>query len=93
MAEFSQYNMLKEAVRAKLTQNLSQPDIEKIEKDVRSEMEAEFKKKITALAAGSNTYQKFNSGFHFSVTKSHEKKKNKALGGRCSVAICLPSPS
>ena len=34
MAEFSQYNVLKEAVRAKLTKKLSQPDIEKIKKDV-----------------------------------------------------------
>ena len=54
MAEFSQYNLLKEAVRAKLTRNSSQPDIEKIKKDVRSDIEAEFRKKITALAAGSN---------------------------------------
>ena len=54
MTEFQQYNMLKEAVRAKLTRKTSQPDIEKIKKDVRSEMEAEFRKKITALAAGSN---------------------------------------
>ena len=54
MSEFSQYNVLKEAIRAKLTQKPSQPDIEKIKKDVRSEMEAEFRKKITALAAGSN---------------------------------------
>ena len=45
MAEFSQYNVLKEAVRAKLTRNSSQPDIEKIKKDVRVEMEAEFRKK------------------------------------------------
>ena len=34
MAEFSQYDALKEAVRAKLTRNSSQPDIEKIKKDV-----------------------------------------------------------
>ena len=45
MAEFSQYNVLKEAVRVKITRNSSQPDIEKIKKDVRSEMEAEFRKK------------------------------------------------
>ena len=32
MAEFQQYNVLKEAVRAKLTRNSSQPDIEKIKK-------------------------------------------------------------
>ena len=54
MAEFSQYNVLKEAVRAKLTKNPSQPDIEKIKKDIRSEIEAEFRKKINALADGSN---------------------------------------
>ena len=54
MAEFSQYNVLKEAVRSRLTRNSSQPDIEKIKKNVRSEMEAEFQKKINALVAGSN---------------------------------------
>ena len=51
MIEFDQYNMLKEAIRVKLSRNSSQPDIEKIKKDVRSEMEAEFRKKINALAA------------------------------------------
>ena len=51
MTEFQQYNVLKEAVRAKLTRKTSQPDIEKIKKDVRSEMEAEFRKKITALTS------------------------------------------
>ena len=54
MTEFEQYNVLKEAVRAKLTRNSSQPDIEKIKKDVRSEIEAEFQKKINALVAVSN---------------------------------------
>ena len=54
MSEFQQYNVLKEAVRAKLTRKSSQPDIEKIKKNIRSEMEAEFRKKITALAAVSN---------------------------------------
>ena len=54
MNEFQQYNVLKEAVRAKLTRNSSQPDIEKIKKDVRSEVEAEFRKKINALTAASN---------------------------------------
>ena len=34
MAEFSQYNVLKEAVRAKLTKNPSQPDILKIKKNM-----------------------------------------------------------
>ena len=53
MAEFSQYNTLKEAVRSKITRNPS-PDIENIKKNVRSEMEAEFQKKINALVAGSN---------------------------------------
>ena len=45
MAEFSQYNVLKEAVRAKLTKKTSQPDIEKIKKDVCSEIKAEYQKK------------------------------------------------
>ena len=45
MAEFSQYSVLKDAVRAKLTRQSSRPDVEKIKKDVRSEMEAEFRKK------------------------------------------------
>ena len=51
MAEFSQYNLLKDSVRAKLTRQPSRPDVEKIKKDVRTEMEAEFRKKITALTA------------------------------------------
>ena len=46
--------MLKDAVRAKLTRQSSRPDVEKIKKDIRSEVEAEFRKKITALAAGSS---------------------------------------
>ena len=50
IAEFSQYNVLKEAVRSKITRNPSQPDIEKIKKDARSEIEAEFQKKINALS-------------------------------------------
>ena len=71
MAEFSQYNVLKEAVRSKLTRNTSKPDIEKIKKDARSEVEAEFQKKKCTSHRFELTYQKFNSGFHFSVTKSH----------------------
>ena len=54
MAEFQQYNVLKEAVRAKLTKKPSQPDIEKIKKNVRIAMEAEFRKKINAIADASN---------------------------------------
>ena len=54
MTEFSQYNVLKEAVRAKLTRQSSRPNVEKIKKDVRGEVEAEFRKKINALAAVSN---------------------------------------
>jgi len=53
ITEFSQYNVLKDAVRAKLTRQPSRPDVEKIRKDVRGEVEEEFRKK-TALAAGSN---------------------------------------
>ena len=54
MDEYSQYKVLKQAVRAKLTKNPSRPDIEKIKKDVRSEIEEEFRKKIAALTGGSN---------------------------------------
>ena len=54
MAEFSQYNVLKENIRSKITRNSSQPDIEKIKKDVRSEVEVEFQKKNKAIVAGSN---------------------------------------
>ena len=54
IAEFSQYNVLKEAVRSKITRTPSQPDIEKIKKDARREVEADFQKKINALVAGSN---------------------------------------
>ena len=54
MAEFSQYNVLKEAVRSKITQNSSVPDIEKIKKDVLSEVEVEYQKKIKAIIDGSN---------------------------------------
>ena len=44
MAEYSQYNLLKDSIRSKLTKNSSQPDIEKIKRDARSEVEAEFQK-------------------------------------------------
>ena len=45
MAEYSQYNVLEDAVRAKLTRKSSQPDVEKIKKDLRTEIEADFRKK------------------------------------------------
>ena len=45
MTEFSQYNLLKDSVRAKITRHSSRPDVEKIKKDVRSEIEADFRKK------------------------------------------------
>jgi len=46
--------VLKEAVRAKLTRQPSQPDVEKIRKDIRSEVEEESRKKVNALTAASN---------------------------------------
>jgi len=52
MTEFSQYYVLKEAVRAKLTLQLSCLDVEKIKKNLHSKIETEFRKKI--LAIGSN---------------------------------------
>ena len=84
MAEFSQCNALKEGVRAKLTWNSSQPDIEKIKKDVRSEMEAEFRKNGHSGRQFELTYQKFHSGFHFSDKKSHVTLRDvsgEVLGG------------
>ena len=50
MTEFSQYNVLKDSVRAKLTRQSSRPDVEKIKKRDGDRLS----KKITALAAGSN---------------------------------------
>ena len=54
MTEFLQYSVLKESVRAKITRKSSQPDVEKLKKHLRTEIEADFRKKITDLAAGSN---------------------------------------
>jgi len=51
VTEFSQYNVLKEAVWAKLTRQPSRPDVEKIKKDVCREVEEEFRKKINAITA------------------------------------------
>ena len=41
MDEFSQYNVLKGAVRAKLTRKPSRPNIDKIKKEIRGEVELE----------------------------------------------------
>ena len=61
MAEFSQYNVLKEAVRAKLTRNSSQPVIQKItKKNVRSEIEEEYRKKKNKVVAGSKKLLKIH---------------------------------
>ena len=49
MTEFSLYNVLKEAFRAKLTRQLSRPDVVKIKQHVRSEMEAEFRINISKI--------------------------------------------
>jgi len=54
MAEFSQYNVLKATVRAKLTRKPSRPNIDKIKKDIRSEVEREFYTKINAATATSS---------------------------------------
>ena len=54
MAEFSQYNLLKDSVRAKLTHQSSRPDLERIKKDVRDEMETEFQAKKNQLIAALN---------------------------------------
>ena len=49
MTEFSQYNLLKDSVRAKLTRKSSRPDVEKIKKDLRTEIEADYRKKYPLL--------------------------------------------
>jgi len=54
MAEFSQYNMLKGAVRSKLTRKPSSPNIEKIKKKIREEVELENRKKMQAASAALN---------------------------------------
>jgi len=54
VTKFSQYNVLKEAVWAKLTRQPSRPDVEKTKQDIRCEVEEEFRKNRTALSAGSN---------------------------------------
>ena len=54
MTEYSQYNVLKDAVRAKLTRQSSRPDVEKIKKDIRSEVEVDYRQKINAITAGLN---------------------------------------
>ena len=48
--EFQQYNVLKQAVQAKITRQSSKLDVEKIRKEERSKVETEFRKKINALA-------------------------------------------
>ena len=53
MDELSQYNVLKEAVRTKLTHQPSRPDVEKIKKDIRGKVEEEFQEKLSTLT-GSN---------------------------------------
>ena len=73
MDEFSQYNVLKEAVRAKLTRQPSRPDVEKIRKDIRSEVEEEFRKKSERHHRRFKlTFEKFGSGFHLSLKKSFQ---------------------
>jgi len=54
MAEFSQYNVLKGAVRAKLTRKPSSPNLEKIKKKIREEVELENRKKMKAAVAALN---------------------------------------
>ena len=70
MDEFSQYKVLKDSVRAKLTRHSSRPDVEKIKKDVRSEMRQTSKKKIICSSRRVELkFEKFHLGFHLSVTR------------------------
>jgi len=54
MAEHSQYNVQKGAVRAKLTRKPS-PNLDKIKKKIRGEVEEEYRKKIQAAASSLNS--------------------------------------
>ena len=57
LSEFSQYNEMKEKVRAKLTRNKSVDklaDVEKIKREAYAEAQAAFQKKLQSLAASSN---------------------------------------
>ena len=65
MNEYHQYNVLKEAVRAKLTRQSSRPDVEKIKKN-RSRFSKKHKCSHRRFEL---TFQKFNAGFHLSVTR------------------------
>ena len=51
MDEHSQYNVLKGAVRAKLTRKPSSPNLDKLKKKIRGEVEEEYRKKIQAAAS------------------------------------------
>jgi len=51
MDEHSQHNVLKGAVRAKLTRKPSSQNLEKIKKKIRCEVEEEYRKKIQAAAS------------------------------------------
>jgi len=54
MAEYSQYNALKGAVRAKLTRKPSSPNLVKIKKKIREEVKEENRKKMQAAVAALN---------------------------------------
>ena len=70
MAEYSQYNVLKEAVRAKRTKKPSQPDIEKIKKECQKRDRGRISKKNKRNRRHLELrFQKFSGGFHFSMTR------------------------
>ena len=54
MDEHSQYNVLKGAVRAKLTRKPSSPNLDKIKKKIKEEVELENRKKMQAAVAALN---------------------------------------
>ena len=54
MGEHSQYNLLKGAVRAKLTRKPSIPNLDKIKNKIREEVELENRKKMQAAVAALN---------------------------------------
>ena len=62
-------SLLKEAVRAKHTRQTSHPDIEKIKKDLRGEVEEEFRKKFRPRRKLEIRLEKVNAKFYFDVTR------------------------
>ena len=69
MDEFHQYGVLKGAVRSKLTRKPSRPNIDKIKKEIRGEVEKVLKKNTSPRRHFELKFVKFDYGFQLSVTR------------------------